>query len=161
MLLAPAIWDGFPFLFGDTGTYIDAAVQRDLPGERTMFYSLFIFPLHLKISLWPVVVVQALIAFNLIRLFFRVFSERFQEHDILLPVFMLVALSSLPWFAGEIMPDIVSGPLILTIAAGVIGQRKLLPYERILLPLLVAFFITTHLSYLLIGGGTFARCCRT
>lgn len=156
LLMAPAIWNGFPLVFADTGTYIDAAVQRYLPGDRTIFYSFFILPLHLKISLWPVVAVQAVISFYLIRVFFRVFSERFRDSHLVVPVLLLSALSSLPWFVGQIMPDVFSGLLILAIATGVIGQDRLSSIERVVLPLLIAFFITTHLSYLLVAAGTFA-----
>ncbi|MDB5776910.1 MAG: hypothetical protein JWP38_3043 [Herbaspirillum sp.] len=155
LLLIPAILNGFPLIFSDTGTYIEAAVRHNIPGDRTVFYSLFLYALHWKINLWPPLLAQSLISVYLIRLLFKTFSNKFEEQDVAFSTLALTFFSSLPWFVGQIMPDIFSGLLILSIATGVIGQERLQERDRFLVPVLVAFFITTHLSNLPIAAGTF------
>ena len=54
MLLWPAIWNGFPIVFADTGTYLSQAIHRYIGWDRPPFYSLFMLPLHGTVTLWPV-----------------------------------------------------------------------------------------------------------
>ena len=156
LLLLLTLWNQFPFVFSDTGTYLAAAILRQLPGDRTVFYSLYILPLHLKISLWPIVVVQAAVTYYLIRVFFRMFSKRFSEVRLVLSILVLSITSSLPWFVGQIMPDVFSALVILAVICMVFGQEKLRRFDRIAIPVLITLFITTHLSYLLIASAAFA-----
>jgi hypothetical protein len=158
LLLLPTLWNQFPFVFSDTGTYLGAAINRQLPGDRTVFYSLYILPLHLKLSLWPIVVAQAAVTYYLIRVFFRTFSKRFSEVQLVLSILVLSVASSLPWFVGQIMPDVFSALVILSVICMVIGQDKLGRIDKVALPVLITLFITTHLSYLLIAGGVFGLC---
>ena len=154
-LLLLSLWNKFPLIFSDSGTYVTAAIRHWLPGDRTVFYSLFIFPLHMKLSLWPVVVAQAAVTYYVIRIFFKTFSRQFDEKQVLFTILLLSLFSSLPWFVGQIMPDLFSALLILAIVAIVLGWDKLSRYDRIALPVLICLFITTHLSYLLMAAGTF------
>lgn len=153
-----AIWNRFPFVFADSGTYIDVAITHFWPGDRSALYSLFIYPLHLKITLWPVVLVQAAMTWYLVRVFFRTFARAFREEQVVLSVLVLSLCSSAPWFVGQIMPDVFAALVILAITTAVIGQDRLTKFDQWALPLLVAFFITTHLSYLIIASATLGVC---
>ena len=62
LLLWPAVWNGYPIVFADTGTYLSQAIHLYAGWDRPVFYSLFMLPLHLTVTLWPVVVAQALLA---------------------------------------------------------------------------------------------------
>ena len=153
-----AVWNRFPFVFSDSGTYIDVAITHFWPGDRSALYSLFIYPLHWKVTLWPVVLVQAAMTWYLVRAFFRTFASAFREEQVVLSALVLGLCSSAPWFVGQIMPDVFAALLILAIATAVIGQNRLAKIDRLAIPLLIAFFITTHLSYLIIASGTLALC---
>src|SRR6202012_99225 len=61
-LLWPALWNGYPLVFSDTGTYLSQAIERYAGWDRPVFYSLFILPLHMTLTTWPVVAAQALLA---------------------------------------------------------------------------------------------------
>src|ERR1700710_1917420 len=61
LLLWPALWNGYPIVFADTGTYLSQAIHRYAGWDRPVFYSLFMLPLHGTLTLWPVVVAQALL----------------------------------------------------------------------------------------------------
>src|SRR5450755_331949 len=58
-LIWPALWNGYPIVFADTGTYLSQAMHRYLGWDRPVFYSLFIFALHLGLTTWPVILVQS------------------------------------------------------------------------------------------------------
>ncbi|MGE4047281.1 MAG: hypothetical protein AB7F35_20625, partial [Acetobacteraceae bacterium] len=62
LLLWPAFWNTYPIVFADTGTHLSQAIHLYLGWDRPAVYSLFMLPLHLRLTTWPVVVAQALIA---------------------------------------------------------------------------------------------------
>lgn len=51
LLLWPAVWNGYPIIFADTGTYLSQAIHRYLGWDRPPFYSLFMLPLHLTVKI--------------------------------------------------------------------------------------------------------------
>src|ERR1700733_705892 len=71
-LLWPALWNFYPIVFADTGTYLSQAIEHYAGWDRPVFYSLFMLPLHLTVTVWPVVVVQALLTAWVLRLVCRV-----------------------------------------------------------------------------------------
>ena len=71
-LLWPAVWNGYPLVFADTGTYLTQAIHHYAGWDRPIFYSLFMFPLHATVTVWPVVIVQALITAYVLHLVCRI-----------------------------------------------------------------------------------------
>jgi hypothetical protein len=74
LLTWPALLNGYPLVFDDTGTYLSQAVHGYLGWDRPVFYSLFLLPLHLTITTWPVVAVQSLLAVHTLWLVLRVLT---------------------------------------------------------------------------------------
>src|SRR6201999_1896415 len=60
MFLSVAIWNGFPLIFYDTGAYVLEGLGHVFFVERAPVYAEFLFLAGARFSLWPVVVVQAL-----------------------------------------------------------------------------------------------------
>src|SRR5258708_16068460 len=67
-LLMPAIVNGYPFIFWDTGTYLFSAMRLQVPHDRPVFYSIFAALLHWRLSPWPIVIAQSALVAILIRL---------------------------------------------------------------------------------------------
>lgn len=151
VLLIPAIANGFPFVFSDTGVYLRAAVERFFPWERSFFYSLFAFIFHLQLSPWPIIAAQSLIVAVLIRIFaVKILSIR-SEAALIIAAMMLSFASSLPWFVGELMPDIFSGALILSSLIIGIAWGRLANWERAFVFAVVSGSITVHYGNVLIA----------
>ena len=55
-----ALWNGYPLVFSDTGAYLLQAFEHYAGWDRSVYHSAFLFPLHLTITIWPVIAVQAL-----------------------------------------------------------------------------------------------------
>lgn len=150
-LLIPAITNGFPFVFTDTGTYLRAAAEGFLPWERSIYYSIFAFIFHLRLSPWPVIVAQALIAAVLIRIFaVKILSVRSEAALIITAIFLSFA-SSLPWFAGELMPDIFTGALIISSLIIAIAWDRLANWERAFALVVAGGSVTVHYGNVLIA----------
>lgn len=115
---AGALANGYPLIFYDTGTYLRTGIELRFPTDRPVFYGLFLLPLHLRLSLWPIVAAQALlVAFLLDRVLARwlppahAASSRLR----LALVALLAAGTSLPWFAGQVMPDLFAPLVVLAV----------------------------------------------
>lgn len=147
MLLWPAFLNGYPLMFGDSGVYLTDGVTFHGGWARPVFYGLFLLPLHWKLSIWPVVVVQAGMSVLLIRAVVGRFLQRSGERLQFGIMVVLAAATSLPWFASQIMPDLFGPLIVLALALLILAPERLAPWAQILLPLLAAGLITFHQSY--------------
>ncbi len=148
LLLWPAVWNGYPLLFGDTGVYIKDGIQHHVSWPRPMFYGLFMLPLHLRITTWPVVVVQALITAFVLLAVLRSFVPR--AHPLLLlPVTLVLTVgTSLPWFVSQLMPDLFAGLLVLALSTLLLVPPMIGRAAQVVLVLFAGACITFHLSLL-------------
>jgi hypothetical protein len=148
LLIWPAILNGYPLVFSDTGTYILQTVERHLGWDRPVFYSIFLLALHWTITAWPVIVAQALLVLVTIRLVQRTVGN-LAERRLLLPTMLLLSgVTSLPWFTSQLMPDFLTALLPLVLAMLVLVPERLAPWERWALVLFGAAICAIHLSHL-------------
>ncbi len=148
LLTWPALLNGYPLVFSDTGTYLSQALNRYLGWDRPVFYSFFLLPLHLGLTTWPVVAAQALIAAWVLRVALRALLPACPAWWLAALAAALALASPLPWFAAQIMPDIFTGLLILALALLVLAPDRLDRAEALGLTALAAFAIAAHLSNL-------------
>lgn len=150
ILLSAALFNGFPLVYSDTGTYIFSGFEGKIPFDRPIAYGLFIRYLSLSATLWLPVMVQCFLAAWLLRLLLRPWlGERFTAKYLM----MLVALSAstaLPWYAGQLMPDIFTSLQLLIIAL-VLTRRDLPRNTLILLGGLYVLCCLVHFSHLFMG----------
>jgi hypothetical protein len=118
LLLWPAFWNGYPIVFADTGTYLSQAINGYMGWDRPPFYSLFMLPLHLTLTTWPVIVAQAILTVCVLRL---VSGLRWRW----LPgMTALLAVGTwLPFVVSQLMPDIFTPLLVLVLCAGATRWR--------------------------------------
>ncbi len=152
LLLLPALWNGYPFIFYDSGDYL----MVGLTGQRTIYrdpvYGLFIAPLHLHVSLWGIAIGQSLLAvWILYETAILVLPERRRLVFYLAIVGGLAAGTSLPWFSGQVMPDILGALAVLLVWLLALGDPP--PAKRWAFSVLLALMIACHLSYLPLGIG--------
>ena len=60
-LLAIALWNGYPLVYSDTGTYIYSAADLFVPDDRPVGYGLWIRLTSGMKSLWFTVIIQNLL----------------------------------------------------------------------------------------------------
>jgi hypothetical protein len=147
LLLWPAFWNVYPLVFSDTGTYLTQAIHRYLGWDRPVFYSLFLYPLHLQQTLWPPVMAQAVLAAWLLHLLRRVLLPDGSAWLLLALVAPLAGLTALPFVASQLMPDVFTPLLVIAVALTVLTPEKLAQGEaRLLLPV-TGFMIVAHQSH--------------
>jgi hypothetical protein len=159
MLSWVALFNGAPLVFPDTITYALAAFQREVPGLFSIFYSIFILPLHQGTTFWLVVFVQGAILAQLLYLTARtVTRNRVGKFDTLLIVAALAVFSSLPWFSGQIMPDVFAPVVLLGLFLLAFADDELGGAELLYVGVLTTFAIATHLSHVPIAAGLILLC---
>jgi hypothetical protein len=153
LLLWPALWNGYPLVFADTGTYLSQAIERYLGWDRPVFYSLFMFPLHMTATTWPVIVAQALLVAHTLHLVQRKLCPTISSWWLLPGVGFLAIATSLPWYASQLMPDLFTSLLVLVMALLVFVPERLSRAERVWLVAFAAFMIAAHQSHIPLALG--------
>jgi len=111
MLSGAALYNRYPLVYFDTGGYLKGSRL----GVRSYFYHAFIVPAHLTHTLWTVVLVQSLLVAYVLRLVLREVFAIASRLEFLVIIALLCVLSSLPWYAGFLMPDIFTPVMVLGI----------------------------------------------
>ncbi len=152
LLTWPALWNGYPLIFADTGTYLGQTQLGYLGWDRPPFYSVFLFATHWRATLWGPVLAQGLILAHLLMLMLQVLG-RPERRWLLLLAGGLALLTGLPWVAAQLMPDVFTGVVVL--ALWLLGFRAaaLSVRERLWLMLLGIGAIAVHQSHVPLALG--------
>jgi hypothetical protein len=146
-LLAPAIWNGFPLVFADTGGYLERPFDGTLEIGRSALYGLFLAA-GIPYQFWPNIAVQALLTLWVLQLLTRVYGL---DHN---PVFFgaavvsLSVLTSLPWYVGQLMPDIFLPIAVIATYLLAFHGAELATWEKAALAFCVAVSIAFHMAVL-------------
>jgi hypothetical protein len=159
MLSWVALFNRAPLVFADTISYSTAAFQREIPGLFSIFYSIFILPLHQGVTFWPVVFVQSAIIAHLLYLTARTVTlGTVRKLHMLLIVGALAVFSSLPWVSGEILPDVFTPVVLLGLFLLAFADQALSRAELIYVGALTTLAIAAHLSHVPIAAGLILLC---
>jgi hypothetical protein len=159
MLLAPALWNGFPLLQYDTGGYFARWYEGTLEESRSTVYGLFLYLLA-RPDFWAAAVIQAAVAVWVVARVIRVHG--FDDRVLVTTVGVLALLTALPWLAGQLITDIFTGGGVLALYLIMLRADVLARWERAALIGIVAFAAATHsatfavLAGLVIAGLPFA-----
>jgi hypothetical protein len=143
MLLAPALWNGFPLLEHDTGGYLARWYEGTLEVSRSTVYGLFLVPL-IRPDFWPVIVVQSTLTVWVIALVLRAHGWGGRPLVLLVTVVVLAIATTLPWIASILLTDIFAGLGVLALYLVVLRADTLAGWERVALVILAGFSGATH-----------------
>jgi hypothetical protein len=143
LLLAPAIWNGFPLLQYDTGGYFARWYEGTLELSRSTVYGLFLNVLAWP-EFWPAIVVQAALTVWVLALTLRAFGHGNRPGLLLGVTVVLSIVTTLPWLASILLTDIFAGLSVLAIYLLLFADNALRRSERYALAALIAFSAATH-----------------
>lgn len=144
-----ALYNGYPIVNGDAGTYLESGYKLYVPAERPVFYGLFIRATSFGLTLWTTVFVQCLMLSYLCARFIRSLVPGI---DVLhqLALILIIALGTIAsWYAGQIMPDIFS-PILFLAAYLYLAEKNSL-WQKILLLTMVFIGTVVHNSHYVIA----------
>jgi hypothetical protein len=111
-----AVYNRFPLVTSDTGAYIAGIFGNLVPKDRPITYSIFIYASSMHISAWLPIFMQSIWLSALIYLIIK--SLLPINKNILISFFFIIALSaftSVSWFCSQLMPDIFTPIMFLSI----------------------------------------------
>ena len=154
MLLAPALWNGYPLLQWDTGGYLARWYEGYLVPSRSTVFGLY---LHFgeNSAFWINLGIQALATLWILQLALRVF-EIAQPLRLLAISLVLVLTTALPWLASTLLTDIFAGLSVLSFFILVAFGNRTSGIEKCSLFALTAFAAATHSATLAVLLGL---CC--
>lgn len=144
VLSIPALLNGFPFIFLDSGDYLIFTPHL----FRSPYYGLFIYFFHLNHFIWAPVFAQGILAAGLIWLMIDLHVSRRTEAWFAALLLFLAVFSSLPCFTGFIMADIFT-PLMFVLIYMIAFHAEKFSRLLLLFLLLIACVATAaHISNL-------------
>lgn len=147
LLLWPAVLNGFPIIFSDSGAFLAQTVTPLMIWDKPWIYGPFAWLFHQHRSLWFTVMAQAVIVSHLVWLLARVLgrAEALRHVGLCLGLALLTAL---PWSVSFLMPDVLTPVAVLGTAVLAWGWGRLAWAERAWLLLLTPVAVASHLSNL-------------
>ena len=113
MFLSVAIWNGFPLMFYDTGAYVLEGLGHVFLVERAPVYAELLFLAGGAFSLWPIVMLQALMTSYLILEVARAEVPGLTLWGLTVIGAALSLLTGIAWYVGQVEPDIFTPIVIL------------------------------------------------
>jgi hypothetical protein len=139
LFLLPALYNGFPLVYGDSGNYLLGHMASHSVG-----YYIFNRVFDMGVSPWPGIVLQSLIvSWTIWQFASALFDIADFPRMFLLAVFLTVA-TSLPWFVGCIMPDIFTALMIIALVLLCFAQDALPTLSKIILVMLIGVALGFH-----------------
>lgn len=107
LLLLPALVNGFPFVFSDTGSYLDAGYTANAPLDGTLLYGGFLRASVWSGTLWLAAAAQSLLIAWLLWETVALFGQAKRPWvTVLATGAILACFSPVPYFAGLLLPDV-------------------------------------------------------
>jgi len=148
MFLSVAMWNGFPLIFYDTGAYILEGLGHVFVVERAPVYAEFLFLAGARFSLWPVVVVQALMTSYLILEVARIEVPGLTLRALVAIGALLSFFTGITWYVGQVEPDIFTPMVILGAWLLLFRARQLSLIGRYRVIGLTSLAVACHPSHL-------------
>lgn len=156
LLVWPAVLNGYPIVFSDTGTYLSQAIHLYAGWDRPVFYSLFMMALHWTLSTWPVVLAQAVIVIWLLDRARVAFFPAVPRVWLAVLLGVLSLTTGLPWLVSRLTPDLFTPLLVLALAILIFAPEALARREHALLLLAALAMILVHQSHVPLAIGLIA-----
>jgi hypothetical protein len=143
VLMAPALWNGFPLLQYDTGGYLARWYEGYLVPSRAVVYGLILVA-GVPLAFWPVLLLQSALAIWVVALTLR--AHRLGKRPLLVLgiVTVLSVFTTLPWLTAILLTDIFCGLGVIALYLLLMRGNTLFPAERSGLIALIAVSVATH-----------------
>lgn len=143
LLMAPALWNGFPLLQYDSGGYLARWYEGILVPSRAVIYGLMLSA-SVPLGLWPTVLLQSMLTVWVVALMLRTHGCGGRPWPLLGTIAALTICTTLPWLTSILLTDIFAGLSVLALYLLLLRDEALGRWERIGLIALIAVASATH-----------------
>jgi len=147
-LIWPALANGYPLLFSDTGSFMEQLLKPFMLWDKPWIYGPVLVAVSLKLTLWLPALAQGLLVSWVLWRVQAVFREPSASWH--LGLCLVLALgSTAPWFTSLLMPDILAP---LTVLALFLLAFDPVQQWRWPVTALASFAIAAHLTHLVVAA---------
>ena len=151
LLVWPALLNGYPIVFSDTGGLLEMGLEPSMGWDKPWIYGPFLAAASLGVTLWLPLILQGLATSWMLWLTQAVTGSRKPGvHAALCAV--LAVTSAAPWFASLLMPDLFTPLVVLCLFVLAFGYARLSRSELAGVMALGALAIAAHLSHLIVAA---------
>jgi len=147
LLVWPALYNGYPLLFSDTGGFLAQTLVPLMLWDKPWVYGPFLHLFHWRVSLWLPLAAQALVVSHMLWLTGRVIWGARPLRHLLLCLFA-GALTTAPFTVALLMPDVFTAPVVLALFLLGFGAERLGRAETLWVGIVAAIGIAAHLAHL-------------
>jgi len=155
-LLIPALTNGYPIFFSDSGTYLSSGHSGYVPVDRPLLYGLFVRHISLSWSIWLVIIMQSIL-FNYLLFLVGKFVVKAKN-----PVWVQAALAitlaagtGIGYYCSLVIADIFASIAVLTLFF-LLTLPKKEKLHLVLLSIILILSMGVHLSHIPLVAGTAA-----
>jgi hypothetical protein len=150
ILLIPALSNNYPFVYSDTGAYINTGFTNTVPNDRPIFYGWFLRHVSLRQTFWLPVFLQSLMIFFYIHIIVKYFSNVYYKKALTLILTLFITFTTgVGLFSGKLMPDIFT-PIIILSAYLLLLVKQISKTEKIIISIIFYYALMVHISHLMI-----------
>ncbi len=154
LLAWPALLNGYPLMFSDTGAFLAQSLVPLMIWDKPWVYGPLMHLFHWRVTLWGPVAAQALMVSHLLWLTGRVFwGQRPLRH---LGLCLLAAATTAPFTVSLLMPDVFTAPVVLALFLLGFAADRLGRGEMLYLGVLATLGIASHLSHIPVAAAVIA-----
>jgi hypothetical protein len=148
-LSAIAIYNGYPLVTSDTGSYINHAFDFQIPADRSPFYGVFLGISSLWKSLWVSIIIQAAILSVLLYEYMQlVYAGKLKWGYGVVILITIVAGTAVSWFSASLMPDVFAAMLLLSVLVYLLKHKDKYSTVFVFSAMIIALYV--HNSHFLI-----------
>jgi hypothetical protein len=148
LLLWPALLNGHPLLFSDSGAFLHQTLGPLMIWDKPWIYGPFLHAFHWQVTLWGPAVAQALIVSWLLWLVQRAVRDGASAPVHVLLCAGAAALTTAPFSAALLMPDIFAPVTVLCLVLLGLGRAWLRAWEAWTVGVIGTVAIASHLSHI-------------
>lgn len=158
LIAALAFINRYPFVYSDSGSYIRSAFNLLPLDDRPIGYGFIIRAVTWQSTLWTVVLFQGFMTgWLLLEVLKQLLpGDRAIWRIHLVVVVVLMLLTSMPWYAAQLMPDALT-PLTAMVLYLLLFGRGIGPVRQGFLWICLFFFLMSHYSH--VGIAVLALMC--
>ncbi len=153
-LVWPALYNGYPLMFSDTGPLLEMGLEPSIGWDKPWIYGPFL-ALSWRTTLWlPLAAQGVLVSWVLWLTQAALGGPRVRLHLALCAV--LAIGSAAPWFTSLLMPDVFTPVAVLCLFILAFGGERLSRVELAGVMTLGSVAIAAHLAHLILAAGCIA-----
>ena len=141
-----ALYNNYPFVFSDSGSYIASGFSNWISPNRTIFYGFFIKYVSLSTTPWLVVAAQSWMVAYLIFILFKYFTKANKQYFLYIStILILTFFTGVSLNTGLIIPDIFTSIGILSFVL-ILVEKGLRKHELLIVGIIGFYSLLVHNS---------------